>query len=349
MNLESIKIKYIKEEEFLGYLDWLTRFKNPFENLLRVSEKIITKNSLSPKINSKKYSQLTFIEKINLTKYIWEKSLENLLKTGSISDCKLKNFLIYEEMQTYNTNYLLDFLKSQEFAPGKSSYKTIRNELFLPIDELVHFFETKNEKPEFLQRLISKKNSEKSSEELFNEECEFASIKQLFLVEGITEEKILPVFAEKTGFDFHKHGVKLKSAGGKTHLLKYYAEKRKLLKIPVFILLDADGIDIINDLNSILEKKDTVYLISRGEIEDILPHELILRAINNYYSMQGAITEEDLNKNEPMTKTLYNLYKEKGFGEFHKAKFAQILKENILTKEDARGEIEKILSLIRNK
>ena len=65
--------------------------------------------------------------------------------------------------------------------------------------------------------------------------------------------------------------------------------------------------------------------------------------------MQGAISEDDLTKNEPMAKILYNLYKEKGFGEFHKAKFAQILQENINSKEDAKGEIEKILKLIQNK
>ena len=44
MNLENVKIKYILEDEFLIYLDWLTRFKNPIDNFLRVCEKIIVKN-----------------------------------------------------------------------------------------------------------------------------------------------------------------------------------------------------------------------------------------------------------------------------------------------------------------
>ena len=47
MEFTNLKFKEIKEEEFLSYLDWLTRFKNPVNNLLRVSEKIITKNCLS--------------------------------------------------------------------------------------------------------------------------------------------------------------------------------------------------------------------------------------------------------------------------------------------------------------
>ena len=345
MNLNNYKIKYIKEDEFLSYIDWLTRFKNPFNNFLRVAQKIITKNSVEPKFNTKKYEELDFKNKVVLARFIWEKSLENLLNTSDFSEHKLKDFLIYEEEQTFDTGYLLKFLNFS----NKQDYKKIRNEIFLHLDKLVEYFEKLPQKPIFLKRLIEKRNSNLPNEELFENKSEFASTKLLFLVEGITEEKILPIFAQKEGFDFEQNGIKLISAGGKTHLLKYYAEIRKLLKIPVFILLDEDGKDIIKDLNAILEKKDSVYLISKGEIEDILPHELIIRAINNYYSMQGSISEADLSKNEPMAKILYNLYREKGFGEFHKAKFAQILQENINSKEDAKGEIEKILNLIRNK
>ncbi|MCR4881592.1 MAG: ATP-dependent endonuclease [bacterium] len=349
MDFNNYKIKYIQEEEFLSYIDWLTRFKNPFLNFLRTAQKIITKNSLEPKINTKKFEEMYFEEKVCLTKYIWEKSLENLLGTKKFSENKLKNFLIFEEEQTFNTDYLLDFLKYQNTQKPIQNYTKMRAEVFLPIDELVEYFAKQDNKPNFLKRLIEKKNSNLTEQELYEAQTPFASTKVLFLVEGITEEKILPIFAQKEGIDFETNGIKLKSAGGKTHLLKYYAQIRKLLKIPVFILLDADGQDIITDLNNILEKKDRVYLISKGEIEDILPHELIIRAINNYFSTQGAITENDLNKNEPMAKILYNLYKEKGFGEFHKAKFAQILKENIISKEDAKGEIENILKLIQSK
>ena len=345
MNLKNYKIKYIKEDEFLSYIDWLTRFKNPFNNFLRVAQKIITKNSVEPKFNIKKFEELDFSDKVLLTKYIWEKSVENLLGKAVSQNSKLKEFLIYEEENTFDTDYLLNTLSDENY----NNYKMLREEIFLPLDELVDFFEKYKNKPDFLKRLVDKKNSPLDIKELFESKTPYASVKLLFLVEGITEEKILPIFAQKEGFDFEQNGIKLISAGGKTHLLKYYAEIRKLLKIPVFILLDEDGKDIIKDLNAILEKKDSVYLISKGEIEDILPHELIIRAINNYYSMQGSISEADLSKNEPMAKILYNLYREKGFGEFHKAKFAQILQENINSKEDAKGEIEKILSLIRNK
>ena len=351
MELTNIKIKEIKEEEFLLYLDWLTRFKNPINNLLRVSEKIITKNCVEPKFNTKKAEGLSFFKKIDLAKYIWNKSLEKLTGKNSFNENKLKDFLIFEEMQTFQEEYLLSQIKSLEYETEKdlSNYKLILNELFFPIDELVMYFSNRKSHPDYLKRLIFKQKSTLSNADLFKATTDFASIKLLFLVEGITEEKLLPIFAHNEGVDFGQNGIKLKAAGGKTHILKYYACIRKLLKIPVLILLDADGVDIINDLKKILEPKDRVYLITKGEIEDIIPHELILRAINNYYSMQGSINPEDLQKDEPMTKILYNLYKEKGFGEFHKAKFAQMLQENIKSTDASSNEIKNIINLIRNK
>ena len=66
MNLKNIKFNYIKEEEFLSYVDWLTRFKNPINNLLRVSEKIIAKNCLEPKFNTKKSAEMSLFKKIEL-------------------------------------------------------------------------------------------------------------------------------------------------------------------------------------------------------------------------------------------------------------------------------------------
>ncbi|MCQ2958364.1 MAG: hypothetical protein MJ180_05635, partial [Candidatus Gastranaerophilales bacterium] len=62
MNYENYKIQYIKEDEFLSYIDWLTRFKNPVNNLLRVCEKVITKNCLEPKFNIKKSEEMSLIQ-----------------------------------------------------------------------------------------------------------------------------------------------------------------------------------------------------------------------------------------------------------------------------------------------
>lgn len=351
MNFNNIKIKYINENEFLLYIDWLTRFKNPIDNLLRVCDKVVLKNLLAPKFSAKKLQELDIFEKVEITKYIWYSSLENLLGKIPFNSSKLKDFLIYEENKTFNTKLIVEYINSlsnDKKISVNSDYKKVRGEFFLQIDELVEYFEDVAENYPYLQRLISKKTSNENNETLFNSICDFSSIKLLFLVEGITEEKLFPTFSKINAMDFAKYGIKLKSAGGKTHLLKYYAKVRKLLKIPVFILLDADGKDIIDELNNILEKKDKVYLIQKGEIEDILPHALIIKALNNFYSIEGSISEDDLVKNNSMTKILYDLYKEKGFGEFQKAKFAQIIEENLTSIDDIQGEIKDILDKLKN-
>jgi len=351
MNFNNVKIKYINENEFLLYIDWLTRFKNPIDNLLRVCDKVILKNLLSPKFSAKKLQELDIYEKIEISKYIWYSSLENLLGKIPFNSSKLKDFLIYEESKTFNTNLIIEYLNSlsdEKKISLNADYKKVRSEFFLQIDELVEYFEDIADNYPYLQRLISKKNSDDDAEILFHSVCEFSSIKLLFLVEGITEEKLFPAFSKINAMDFSRYGIKLKSAGGKTHLLKYYAKVRKLLKIPVFILLDADGKDVIDELNNILEDKDKVYLIQKGEIEDILPHALIIKALNNFYSIEGSISEIDLTKNESMAKILYNLYKEKGFGEFQKAKFAQIIEENLTSVDDIQGEIKDILDKLKN-
>jgi len=349
MEFQNIKIKYINEQEFLSYLDWLTRFKNPIDNLIRVCDKLLVKNLIFPKFSAKKIQEITFFEKVNIAKYIWILSLENLFGHKFIETEKLKTFLIFEECKTFDTDFLLEYIKNlDDTFENRKEYIKIRKELFLPIDELVDYFAEKNIDVPFFNRLYSKKMSDLPNDELFNERCDFASVKLLFLVEGITEEKLFPLFAQIYNLKFDECGIKLKAAGGKTHLLKYYTENRKLFKIPIFILLDADGTDILGDLNSVLLSKDVVYLISKGEIEDILPHSLIIKSINNFYETAGCINNADLDKDEPMTKILYKLYKEKGFGEFHKAKFAQILQENITSKEDILGEIKEILAKIKN-
>ena len=353
MELNNLKIKYITEEEFISYIDWLTRLKNPINNLLRVCDKILIKNCLEPKFSTKKAEDMSLFKKFEIAHIIWDKSIKNLLKdkkypTGN----NLKDFLIFEEQQTFCENFLLQQIAKLEYENeiSKNSYSSLRQKLFLPIDDLIGYFQEKSYTQNFLLRLFEKKNSTLQPSELFNYKSKFASIKTLFLVEGITEEKILPKFADLKGINFEENGIKLKAVGGKTHILKYYADVRNLFKIPICILLDADGVDILYELNSILKSKDKVYLINNGEIEDILPHSLIQKSINNYYSSLGTISLLDLKQALPMTKILHNLYKEKGLGEFHKAKFATILQENINSPDDLSGEIEKIFDfLIQNK
>ena len=66
-------------------------------------------------------------------------------------------------------------------------------------------------------------------------------IEKVILVEGLTEETLLPAFARFLGYDFYKNGVQVIPAGGKNQVVKMYYKLSQELKIPIFLLLDKDA------------------------------------------------------------------------------------------------------------
>ena len=60
------------------------------------------------------------------------------------------------------------------------------------------------------------------------------------IVEGITEEILLPQFSKILNYDFDKYGIKVLPAGGKNQVVKLYYSLSEVLKLPIFILLDKD-------------------------------------------------------------------------------------------------------------
>jgi hypothetical protein len=168
----------------------------------------------------------------------------------------------------------------------------------------------------------------------------------LVIAEGNTEEILLPTFCEKSGLDFSQKGIHLIAAGGKNQVLKIYNEIKDKIAIPVFILLDSDGIDIKSKLQSIIKSKDIFYIIEDGEFEDILKPELVCKSINNFYKAEGHITIEEINQSMSKTKLLSNLWKEKGFGAFNKSAFAKIILENTVGADDISQSLTKIIQKI---
>ena len=287
---------------------------------------------------------MSFIEKIKLAKKIWNASLPNNNDYYSV----LTEYMIFEELNTFNSGRFTEEL----FSDKEENIELLLKNIFFNIDIPIELLLENGFHSKFLDRFIKIRQElkTKTKEEVFKFGLsEFHSIKLLLLVEGITEEKLLPVFAKYAKMDFESNGIKLKAIGGKNPILRFYAENRDLFKIPIFILLDADGIDIEKNLITILKPKDTLYLIKSGEIEDTLSKSLILKSLNNYYQNYGNVEESDLACECKMTKLLNNLYKEKGFGEFQKAEFAQILADNITSEKDIPEEISYIFKKIFEK
>jgi len=174
-------------------------------------------------------------------------------------------------------------------------------------------------------------------------------IAKVILVEGITEEILLPKFAKLCGCDFDKMGINLISAGGKNQVVRIFYQFSEILKLPMFVLLDSDAEQNSAEIKPKLRKNDKVYIIKNGEFEDILPLNLIKRTLNKYFKnySSSCVTLDDLRKNMPMTQILGELFKENGL-EFKKAEFAALIGENISDIKDVSPEIQEIISQLRH-
>lgn len=170
---------------------------------------------------------------------------------------------------------------------------------------------------------------------------------EIFLiVEGITEEKLLPLFSSVYGFNFAENGIYLVSAGGKNQVFKIYKDYKNKLNIPIFVLLDSDAEAIANEINLIKRAIDTVYLIKEGEFEDILTYELIQKTINNSFSLFESVDISELRNESNMVNVLHFLWKSKGYGDFSKATFAKMVSDNIKSKSDVSCSIETIFNVL---
>ena len=307
-------------------------------------------------LTSENIKYLKNYDLINLDSQI--KSSPDKLESQIIELLKENNFNItdkYSSLKDFDTLSRIYFLYSQNYP--------------LNISGLLEYTEKHNSNfdlPSNINRLIWLNNLVKSAELnletnnlfekvniIFNKaekyrEKESAKYpaKLLILVEGATEEKLLPIFAEKLGIDFDKKGIQLIGAGGKNQVAKLYKKYYQKLNLPVLIILDADAVEIAEEITQILREKDQLFLIQEGEFEDILPINLICKSINTFHGLTAQVCPAEIQIDLPMVHTLDILWKEKGLGEFDKLKFARIVAENIKDKRDISPILSQIVEII---
>lgn len=296
--------------EMILALDRISRFKFPKDKLKRVYVETICSNIIGG--SSKKSEIFNFENKIlcEIFTEIWNFSVENNF-TSCSKDFSLNKNYIREEKKCYVINKT-----DLDLMPKECDFST----LIKNID--------KNKIP--------------------NNFDKYKTPKKIVLTEGVTEEILMPEFSKVYGFNWDKNGVKIVGTGGKSRILKQYKIFKEQLKIPVFILLDFDAENIFEQLKKEMRKIDSGHLISHGEIEDIIPVNLFKTAINSEFKLQAKISVNDFDKNLSMVKNLKNIFKEKGFGEFKKAKMANLIKTVLSPKSKLSGELESILNEIKN-
>lgn len=322
---KELKIKPLSEQQIIISLDRLTRFKYTEDKYLRVFKEIVASNLISPKYKKKELDLLDYAELTRLAEEVINFSLRVIASRSGIPSGQ----------HSVINQKLLEYEKSV-FNFDKNVEKLLKNKI--DYAAALRLFE--GDLPCNLKWL---KSLEKRENQVVNRE-KFAlkfPIEKVVLVEGITEEILLPKFAKLCGCDFDKKGINLISAGGKNQVVRIFYQLADVLKLPIFVLLDNDAESNFEEIKPKLRKHDKVYVLKNGEFEDVLPLNLIKRTLNQMLKNFSSVSIEDLRKSEPMTKILHEILKEKGL-EFKKAEFAALVGENI-TAKDISPEIQEIV------
>ena len=298
-------------------IDRLTRFKYTEQKYLRVFFDVILSNLIEPKFRKKDLEVMDY----SSLKYF----AENIINTSLTS-------ILGEVENTLNINKKLKNYENQIFNLNDNVNILLDNSI--NYDAFIKFVtENSVQNLQWLKTL---------SPECKNKIKTKFPIKEVIIVEGITEETLLPVFAKQCGFNFDEKGIQIVSAGGKNQVVKMFYLLSEQLKLPIFVLLDNDAQENYNQIKPKLRKTDKIHLINGGEFEDILPKELILRTLNDHFANLNSIEESEF-IDESIVKNLEEIFKKKGFHEFKKAEFAQLIKNNVNSKNDVSVEIEQII------
>ena len=336
IDLDITKIKFlpVSQENLVLALDRLTRFKYPEIKYYRVFSDILCRYLLYPKLSKKEIYELDTCILAEFFEKVWNDSVRNYLPDCVINK-ELNRILRHEIYDSYNISESVKKLVDVDININGvlSIAKNICGIENLPLN---------------LRRLVMLENLNRDDEISIRERYDLLfPVEKVVLCEGITEEILLPEFAALYGYDFNKYGVKLLGAGGKNQVVKMYSELKNELKLPIFILLDADAKTSADMISPILRSCDSIYLIKHGEFEDIFSLNLIKRTINKRYKNICESTISDFRSNSSMTKVLSEFFRIHELGDFQKAEFAKELASNLKYATDLTEEIKEIIEFIK--
>ena len=317
-----MKYKKLTKEQIIISLDRLTRFKHTKEKYFRVFTDIILSNLIEPKIKKCELLAMNAVEIKNIAEEIFNNSLNK----------NSNNYVINQKLKEYENSVFVNDDYTQRLLSNKINYYDAVDlaEGNLP----VNLKWLKSLKEDWEQKVARE------------ERCLKFPIEKVILVEGLTEEILLPAFSKYLGFDFYRKGIQVIGAGGKNQVVKMYYKLIEELKVPVFLLLDRDAEENIRQIKPKLREIDKIHLVSCGEFEDLLPKSLIIKTLNSHFVNFTTVTDNDLADDLPEVKNLENIFKTKGLHEFKKADFAKLVRDNITENSDISDEIADIVKEI---
>ncbi len=315
-----MKFKKLTKEQIIISIDRLTRFKPTKEKYLRVFTDILTSALIEPKIKKSDIAKMDLSKITEMVCNIFNASFE--ISSDNTINNKLKEF---------ENNVFINDTETQKLLNNNINYA----EALKLIEEVC---------PVNLKWLKTLKDNN----QLENRKNHFLKypLEKIILVEGITEEILLPAFSKFLGHDFYAEGIQIIAAGGKNQVVKMYYKLSQEVKLPIFVLLDRDAEDNIRQIEPRLREHDRIHLVSCGEFEDLLPKSLIIKTVNSHFKNFLAINEHDLSEELPTAKILENIFKTRGLHEFKKAEFAKLVREKIAENADISEEIALIIKEI---
>lgn len=325
--MNNVKVKPLTKEQLTISIDRLTRFKNPEVKYLRVFGELITNNLIQPKYKKSDIEKMDSEEVKNLAELIINYSLENF---GLPKD---EDYIINQRLYDYEKSVYIISENIEKFLKNKINYKAF----VTLIDE---------NSPKNLKWLKALGSPMDIKQERFKNSLRFP-VEKVVIAEGATEETLLPEFAKRCGYDFDKEGIYVLSAGGKNQVVKLYYRLVDSLNLPIFVLLDKDAKENLEEIKPKLRSIDKIHLLACGEFEDLLPLELVQRTLDYQLNNISMMEKEMLNAPEPRVKILEEVFKTRGMHEFKKVEFAQMVKKNIKTNADISDEICEIINEIK--
>ncbi len=325
--MKNSKVKPLTKSQIIISIDRLTRFKNTETKYLRVFKDILTQNLIEPKFKKTDLEKMDYSELRNWAEFVINYSL-------GMAGLTLENdYLINQRLLNYENSVFENNKNVQELLNNKINYKAC-----------LSYIDEKSAK-----NLLWLKNLEISSDirkSRFDNSLRFP-VEKVIIAEGATEETLLPEFAKRCGYDFDKEGIYILSAGGKNQVVKLYYQLVESLKLPIFVLLDKDAKENLEEIQPRLRDIDKIHLLDCGEFEDLLPIKLVERTLDYELKNISMLEKEKLNEDIPRVKFLEEVFKTRGMHEFKKVEFAQMVKKNIKHEEDISPEVVEIIDEIR--
>jgi len=206
---------------------------------------------------------------------------------------------------------LFRFLK--QLSRHKQIWISTQSPFFLDKKEINNVWTVSREDNETkIMRLMDKEELKKTIEVIGVKPSDLLFADAILLVEGYTEEDVIPIWAKTLGVDLNELGVcvfPIRGGNKGKYNLKMWKEITRNAQIPLFLILDAHAKKEAEEIISgKLIDRDSCVVSKFDSIEEHYPKKYVLKAIKNEFGIDVKPEELENTKAETIEKIL----KEKG-------------------------------------